>query len=245
MARRNQANEELSVTSFLYGGNAAYIEELYADYQNDPASVSEDWRAFFAALKDNAADVKKNAAGASWRKKDWPITPNGELVSAFDGDWGQVEQRIETKVKAKAAEGGVTLTEAQTHQATRDSVRAIMMSRAYRMRGHLHADLDPLGLANPLEDYTELSPEAYGFTEADFDRPIFIDNVLGLETATIRQMLEILRRTYCSTLGVEFMHISNPEEKAWIQERIEGPDKGVTFTPNGKRAILQKLIEAE
>ena len=245
MARRNQANEELSVTSFLYGGNAAYIEELYADYQNDPASVSEDWRAFFAALKDNAADVKKNAAGASWRKKDWPITPNGELVSAFDGDWGQVEQRIETKVKAKAAEGGVTLTEAQIHQATRDSVRAIMMIRAYRMRGHLHADLDPLGLANPLEDYNELSPEAYGFTEADFDRPIFIDNVLGLETATIRQMLEILRRTYCSTLGVEFMHISNPEEKAWIQERIEGPDKGVTFTPNGKRAILQKLIEAE
>ena len=130
-------------------------------------------------------------------------------------------------------------------QATRDSVRAIMMIRAFRMRGHLHANLDPLGIAKPLEDYNELSPSAYGFTEADYDRPIFIDKVLGLEYATIRQMVEILTRTYCSTLGVEFMHISDPEEKAWIQERIEGPDKGIAFTPQGKKAILQKLIEAE
>jgi 2-oxoglutarate dehydrogenase E1 component len=131
-------------------------------------------------------------------------------------------------------------------QATRDSVRAIMMIRAFRMRGHLHANLDPLGLAQqPDDDYNELSPEAYGFTEADYDRPIFIDHVLGLEYATIREMLDILKRTYCSTLGVEFMHISNPEEKSWIQERIEGPDKGVDFTEMGKKAILQKLIEAE
>jgi 2-oxoglutarate dehydrogenase E1 component len=120
-----------------------------------------------------------------------------------------------------------------------------MMIRAYRMRGHLHANLDPLGIAKPFEDYNELSPTAYGFTEADYDRKIFIDNVLGLEYATIREMLEILKRTYCSTLGVEFMHISDPEEKAWIQERIEGPDKGIAFTPNGKKAILHKLIEAE
>ena len=105
-----------------------------------------------------------------------------------------------------------------------------MMIRAFRMRGHLHANLDPLGLAKPLEDYNELSPETYGFTEADYDRPIFIDNVLGLEYATIPQMLEILTRTYCSTLGVEFMHISDPAEKAWIQARIEGPDKGIAFT---------------
>ena len=101
-----------------------------------------------------------------------------------------------------------------------------MMIRAYRMRGHLHANLDPLGIAKPLEDYNELSPETYGFTEADYDRKIFIDNVLGLEYATIREMLEILKRTYCSTLGVEFMHISDPEEKAWIQERIEGAGQG-------------------
>ncbi|WEX09898.1 2-oxoglutarate dehydrogenase E1 component [Chelativorans sp. AA-79] len=245
MARQNQANDDFSITSFLYGGNAAYIEDLYASYESDPGSVSDDWRAFFSQLKDNAADVKKSAEGASWKKKDWPLTVNGELVSALDGNWAALEGDIDLKLRKKAAEGGVALSEAEVHRATRDSVRAIMMIRAYRMRGHLHANLDPLGIANPLEDYNELSPEAYGFTEADFDRPIFIDNVLGLETATIRDMLAILKRTYCSTLGVEFMHISNPEEKAWIQERIEGPDKGVAFTANGKKAILQKLIEAE
>ena len=245
MARQNQANEDFSITSFLYGGNAAYIEDLYASYESDPNSVSTDWRAFFSQLKDNAADVKKSAEGASWKKKGWPLVANGELVSALDGNWAALEGDINLKLKKKAAEGGVSLSEAEIYQATRDSVHAIMMIRAYRMRGHLHADLDPLGLAKPIDDYNELSPEAYGFTEADFDRPIFIDNVLGLETATIREMLAILKRTYCSTLGVEFMHISNPEEKAWIQERIEGPDKGVAFTANGKKAILQKLIEAE
>jgi 2-oxoglutarate dehydrogenase E1 component len=119
-----------------------------------------------------------------------------------------------------------------------------MMIRAYRIRGHLQADLDPLGLAPP-RDHEELDPATYGFTEADYDRPIFIDNVLGLEFATIRQMLEVLRRTYCSTLGVEFMHISAPAEKDWVQRRIEGPDKAISFTARGKRAILNKLIEAE
>src|SRR5690606_11017538 len=244
MARQDQANEDFSITSFLYGGNAAYIEELHAAYENDPGSVSEDWQAFFKQLKDDSESVKKAAAGASWKKKNWPIAANGELISALDGNGGAVEGHIKDKLREKAANGGGQ-TEEQVQQAATDSVHAIMMIRAYRMRGHLHANLDPLGIANPLEDYNELSPSAYGFTEADFARPIFIDNVLGLEYATIRQMLDILKRTYYGTIGVEFMHISNPEEKAWIQERIEGPGKGVEFTPNGKKAILQKLIEAE
>ncbi len=112
-----------------------------------------------------------------------------------------------------------------------------MMIRAFRMRGHLHANLDPLGL-EPSKDHEELHPGTYGFDEADYDRKIFIDNVLGLEFATIREMLAILRRTYCGTIGFEFMHISDPAEKAWIQERIEGPDKEIQFTREGKRAIL-------
>lgn len=245
MARQDQANDQFSLTSFLYGGNADYIEALYSSYQDDPSSVNPEWRDFFGALKDDAGDVRKNARGASWSTPSWPLTANGELVSALDGNWGLVEKHIEKKVKDKAAAAGLSLTDGDVMQATRDSVRAIMMIRAYRMRGHLHANLDPLGLAKPIEDYDELSPTSYGFTEADYDRRIFIDNVLGLEYATIRQMLEILARTYCSTLGVEFMHISDPEEKAWIQERIEGVDKGIAFTAAGKKAILQKLIEAE
>jgi 2-oxoglutarate dehydrogenase E1 component len=119
-----------------------------------------------------------------------------------------------------------------------------MMIRAYRMRGHLHADLDPLGI-EPRKDHEELHPSSYGFTEADWDRKIFIDHVLGLEFATIREMLAILRRTYCATIGYEFMHISDPAQKSWLQERIEGPDKEITFTREGKRAILNKLVEAE
>ena len=245
MARQDQANDQLSLTSFLYGGNADYIEALYARYKEDPSSVGVEWQDFFGTLQDDAKDVLKNAEGASWARPNWPIAANGELVSALDGDWGTVEKHFEKKVKEKAAADGGTLSDADVMQATRDSVRAIMMIRAYRMRGHLHADLDPLGLAKPLEDYNELSPEAYGFTAADYDRRIFIDHVLGLEYATIRQMLELLKRTYCSTLGVEFMHISDPKEKAWIQERIEGPDKGVAFTAPGKKAILQKLVESE
>jgi len=245
MARQDQANDQFELTSFLYGGNADYIEQLQASYEDDPQSVAPEWRDFFGALKDDAGDVRKNAKGASWAKANWPITANGELVSALDGNWGLIEKVVEKKVKDKAVANGHMMTDDEVHQATRDSVRAIMMIRAYRMRGHLHADLDPLHIAKPIEDYNELSPTAYGFTEADYDRKIFLDNVLGLESATIRQMLEILTRTYCSTIGVEFMHISDPTEKAWIQERIEGPDKGVAFTPEGKKAILSKLIEAE
>ncbi|MDN2580027.1 2-oxoglutarate dehydrogenase E1 component [Aquibium sp. ELW1220] len=245
MARQDQANDQFSLTSFLYGGNATYIEELYASWQDDPNSVDAEWRDFFGALKDDAGDIRKNARGASWERANWPLKANGELVSALDGDWGTIEKHFDKRTREKAATTGKTVSEADVHRATRDSVRAIMMIRAFRMRGHLHANLDPLGVAKPQEDYNELSPENYGFTEADYDRPIFIDNVLGLEFATIRQMLDILQRTYSSTLGVEFMHISNPEEKAWIQERIEGPDKGIEFTANGKKAILHKLIEAE
>jgi 2-oxoglutarate dehydrogenase E1 component len=117
-----------------------------------------------------------------------------------------------------------------------------MLIRAYRMRGHLAADLDPLKLTD-FGPQPELDPASYGFTAADLDREIFINGYLGLETATSAQMLEILKRTYCSTFGVEFMHISNPEEKAWLQERIEGPDKEIAFTPEGRIAILKKIIE--
>ena len=243
MARQDQ-NETLLQTSFLYGGNAAYIEDLYARFQSDPASVDAEWREFFGALGDDKASVEKSARGASWKKANWPVHANGELISALDGNWAQVEKAVGQKISAKVSEKGAVQTEAQIHLATRDSVRALMMIRAYRMRGHFHAQLDPLGM-EPAKDHEELHPASYGFTEADYGRKIFIDNVLGLESATIPEMLAILRRTYCGTIGVEFMHISDPAEKAWIQERVEGPDKEISFTREGKRAILSKLVEAE
>ncbi len=167
----------------------------------------------------------------------------GELVSALDGDWTDAERRIGAKLEAKAGEGA-NLSPAEVQRTTRDSVRALMMIRAYRIRGHLHANLDPLGIEPP-KDHEELHPTAYGFTEADYNRNIFIDGVLGLQFATIPEMLKILRRTYCGTIGFEFMHISDPAEKSWLQRRIEGPGKEITFTKEGKRAILNKLVEAE
>ena len=238
-------NEAFANTSFLYGGNAGYIEEMYDQFRTDPNSVSEDWQKFFAELNDDANDISKNAEGASWKKKHWPIPANGEMVSALDGDWPEVEKHIADKIKSGASANGLDPNGEEVQRTTRDSVSAIMMIRAYRMRGHLHADLDPLKIAGKKEAYNELRPESYGFTEADFDRKIFIDGMLGLQFATIPEMVEILQRTYCSTIGIEFMHISNPQEKGWLQERIEGPDKGVAFTIEGKKAILRKLIEAE
>ena len=103
MSRQDQANDQFSLTSFLYGGNADYIEDLYARYKGDPSSVGVEWQDFFGALQDDANDVKKNAEGASWTKPNWPIAANGELVSALDGDWGVVEKHFEKKVKEKAA----------------------------------------------------------------------------------------------------------------------------------------------
>ncbi len=241
---RQDANDVFAQTSFLYGGNAAYIEDLYARYQSNPASVDADWQAFFAALRDEPGDAAKEARGASWQKPNWPIHANGELISALDGNWAVVEKVVGDKLKGKAEAKGVQLSQADVQQATRDSVRALMLIRAYRMRGHLHADLDPLGIEAKKAN-EELDPSSYGFSAADLDRKIFIDHVLGMEFATIREMLAVLNRTYCQTMGVEFMHITDAAQKAWIQERIEGPDKEIAFTKEGKRAILNKLVEAE
>jgi 2-oxoglutarate dehydrogenase E1 component len=245
---RQDANAAFALSSFLQGTNATYIDEVYARYEKDPASVDSEWQEFFQSLKDQPADVLKNAAGPSWARDNWPLAPRDDLTSALDGNWAEVEKAVGTKIvakeQAKAQARGVELTAADVHQATRDSVRALMLIRAYRMRGHFHAKLDPLGIEAP-RNREELDPRSYGFAEADFDRKIFLDHVLGLEYGSLREIVAICERTYCQTLGVEFMHITNAAQKAWIQERIEGPDKEISFTREGRRAILTKLVEAE
>ncbi|MCZ2327912.1 2-oxoglutarate dehydrogenase E1 component [Bartonella sp. F02] len=249
MARQSEINNIFAQTSFLYGGNADYIDQLYAEYEKNPTNVDPQWRTFFESFQDNKEDVFKNAKGATWQRDHWPLKANGELVSVLDGDWSTLEKHFSDKLKEKAASGAtqkdVSSSQQDIIQATRDSVSAVMMIRAFRTRGHLRAQLDPLQLSEKPDDYKELSPESYGFSPADYERPIFIDNALGLEYATISQMLEILNRTYCSTIGIEYMHISDPTQKAWIQERIEGLDKQISFTQEDKKAILNKLIEAE
>jgi 2-oxoglutarate dehydrogenase E1 component len=240
---RQDANAAFALSSFLQGANATYIDDLYARFEKDPSSVDPEWQEFFKSLKDAPADVQQNAAGPSWEKANWPVTPNDDLTHALDGNWAKVEKAVGAKLAAKA-EKGERVPVGDLIQATRDSVRALMLIRAYRMRGHFHANLDPLGIEGQ-KNHEELDPKSYGFTEADYDRKIFLDNVIGLEYGTLREITAILQRTYCQTLGVEFMHISNGAQKAWIQERIEGPDKEISFTPEGRRAILMKLVEAD
>src|SRR5437763_6292497 len=236
---RQDANAAFARTSFLYGGNAAYVENLYARYENDPNTVDGEWRAFFESLRDSSTEVLKSARGPSWKRPNWPIAARDELISALDGQWLEADRAVADKLKARAQTAGAEITEAEVQRATRDSVRALMLIRAYRIRGHYHANLDPLGLEPPKES-EELDPRSYGFTDADYDRKILLDKVLGLDLATLREIVAILQRTYCQTLGVEFMHIADPHQKAWIQERVEGPDKEITFTREGKRAILNK-----
>jgi len=227
--------------SVLSGSNARYLEAQYARYAADPSSVTADWRAFFESETDTSAPADQ---GPSWSRKDWPPKVNGELTAALDGDWSALEPQLKAKIEQRAAASAIAVVSDDVLRATKDSLRALMLIRAYRIRGHLIADLDPLGLQNQ-KVHPELDPTSLGFTEADMDRPIFIDNVLGLETASLREILDILKRTYCGTFAVEFMHITDPEQKGWLQQRIEGPDKDITFTAEGKRAIFNKLVEAE
>ena len=239
-------NEIFEASSFLQGANAAFVEQMYARYAADPASVEPAWAEFFQQLGDAPANVAAEAEGAPWRNPQSLGNGGGELISALAGDFGDAptEAEIQAKLRAKAAEGGVGLTEAQARAATLDSIRALMIIRAYRIRGHLIADLDPLGMRDDTP-HPELEPSTYGFTEADMDRPIFIDNVLGLQTASLREIIRLLKRTYCGTFALQYMHISDPQQSAWLKERIEGYDKEIRFTQEGRKAILNKLVEAE
>jgi 2-oxoglutarate dehydrogenase E1 component len=230
----------------MEGENGEYLERMYARYAADPSSVDEAWQAFFRAMGDERRAVEAEADGPSWARRDWPPTPDGDLVGALTGVWPDpVEAKAAgDKIKAKASEQGVSLSDEDVRKAVLDSIRALMLIRAYRIRGHLAADLDPLGMRDG-GDHPELDPKAYGFTEADMDRPIFIDNVLGLEIATLGQIIDIVKRTYCGTFALQYMHISDPEQSAWLKERIEGYGKEIHFTKTGRKAILSKLVEAE
>ncbi len=235
------SNTQLHASSFLQGHNAEYIEQLHANYVKNPASVDASWVTFFNDLGDDGATITKEAEGASWGRDDWPPIPNDDLTAALDGQWAADP---ETAIKAKAATTGVALTDDQIQRAVLDSIRALMIIRAHRIRGHLAADLDPLNMRNT-GAHPELDPAFYGFTEIDMDRPIFLDNVLGMQTATMRTIITKLRKTYCGTFALQYMHISDPEQAAWLKERIESYDKEHFFTKEGRKAILGKMVEAE
>ena len=239
-------NDQFHDTSFLEGQNSAYLEAMYARYAEDPDAVDSAWKAFFQSMDDDNADVKAQAAGPSWARSDWPPMPQDDLTSALTGQWpapGEAKAAGD-KIVNKATSKGIELSDTQVQRAVLDSIRALMLIRAYRIRGHLAADLDPLGMRES-DTHPELDPASYGFGPADMDRPIFIDNVLGLEIATMKEIIGIVKSTYCGTFALQYMHISDPEQSAWLKERIEGYGKEIQFTQTGRKAILNKLVEAE
>ncbi|MBT5048320.1 MAG: 2-oxoglutarate dehydrogenase E1 component [Rhodospirillaceae bacterium] len=223
--------------SFLAGANSAFIEELYARYAENPSSVDASWQQFFGELAEDAPGVLKALEGASW-------SPRKPRVVGTRAGNGVAEAIAETDAVAASPNGAATASTEDVHAAIKDSLHALMLIRSYRVRGHLAATLDPLGIHQP-EEHAELDYHSYGFTDADLDRHIFIDNVLGLDNPTLREIVEIVQGTYCRTIGVEFMHIQEPDQKQWIQERVEGHHNRPEFTPLGKETILERLTEAE
>ncbi len=225
---------------FLTGANAEYIAHLYNQYLINPEKVDHSWGSFFGELNDNEANLLQELHGASWTPAENRKDRNGfdSFASATHAEAPPIQSVTTTPQPSSPADADAA------RQATLDSVRALMLIRAYRARGHMVANLDPLGLKEK-EYHPELDPAQHGFTDADYDRPIFLNHVLGLEYATLREILDILKHTYCGTIGVEFLHMTDPEEKGWIQRRIEAGMNHTDFTVNGKRAILQRLTAAE
>lgn len=226
-------HEALQKTAFLSAVDPDYITDLYTRYLDDPTTIDTSWAEFFSDLDDNTRALLEDLHGASW-------TPSDDKVRAVMSDAAN-SGMSDPKPQRRATDGK---SEAEVKQSTLDAVRAQMLVRAHRIRGHLKADLDPLGMMKK-RSHPELDPQTYGFTEDDWDRPIYMNGELGFEKATLRELMSALRDTYANTIGVEFTHIVDLEQRDWIQERIERGRNQTDFTPEGKKAILSRLTAAE
>ncbi|BCA60438.1 2-oxoglutarate dehydrogenase E1 component [Sphingomonas sp. HMP6] len=218
------------------GVSPAFIETLYARFKASPESVEPSWRSWFEGLEGSPE-------GASWQQPNWPLSSTDDLTAALDPT--QMEPAPKP-IKGGAPKPAAAAAPSQDAiiRAASDSIRAMLLIRTYRVRGHLAANLDPLGLSHR-EMPDDLKTEYHGFSDADIDRPVYLGGTMGLEWATVRELVDILRANYCGNVGLEYMHIADVEERRFLQERMEGKDKAIEFTPLGKKAILNKVIEAE
>ena len=233
----SQINEIFDKTSFLHGINAAYIEEMFEKFQSNPNSVPSDWKEFFTGITDNIK--KQNNLKASWSKEREVELSNEDLVSAVDGNWSRKSYSEEIQIDNK---NSVTVEDIK--QQTLDSIGALRLIRAFRVNGHLIANLDPLNLKE-ITQHPELDYRNYGFTDKDLNKDIFIDGSLGLNSGKLNEIIKILSETYSGSIGVEFVHIQDPDQKQWVQERIEEVRNKTHFTEKGKIAIYRRLLEAE
>ena len=210
--------------SFLNSANAPYVAELYFKYTQNPKSIDDSWKSFFSSLNEDEISIIADFGGPEWKKRDTNVIDD----ISFD--------------KVVRSSSSVDFNSFKT--STLDSIRALRLIRAYRINGHLIANLDPLNL-HEKNYHPELDYKSYGFSENDLDREIFIDGSLGLDTATLKEIIKILNKTYASSIGVEFLHIQSVEQKQWVQERIEEVNNKTNFTTQGKKAIFQRLVESE
>jgi len=215
-------NLEYEKTGFLNKSNNAFIEEMYVKFLNNDPNLPNSWKKYFDEIGEEADTVLKEINGPSWSP-----TPKKTLIKK-----GQKDRK-----------DNESLSDLELMKSNANSIKAVAMIRSYRQRGHLIAKLDPLGLLKA--DYLdELHPESYGFKKEDYQKRIFLDGVTNKQESNIKEILEFLRKKYCGSLGYEYMHISNPTERKWFRDRVEKTDD-FKFTQNGKKAILNKLIQAE
>ena len=220
------------------GVSPAFIDTLYARFRASPNSVEPAWRTFFAGLEGAVG-------GPSWGNPAWPPSATDDLTAALDPTQMEPAPKpSKGKAPAGPVAGPAAPSETEIVRAAGDAIRAQILIRTFRVRGHLAANLDPLGLVKrdmPLE----LRTEYHGFCDEDLDRRVYLGGTMGFEWATVRELVDTLRANYCGNVGLEYMHIADLEERAFLQERMEGQGKAVDFTPQGKKAILNKVIEAE
>jgi 2-oxoglutarate dehydrogenase E1 component len=229
------AREDAGVPEMLEGVSPSYVQSLYRRYSENPSSVEPEWQKLLSGFEETVS-------GPSWSRSGWPVTQTDALTAGLDPTQMSIDKPVvptsTTPNYARSVGSG------DIEQAASDSIRAMMLIRTYRVRGHLAADLDPLGLAKR-DLPADLTPEFHGFSGEALDRPVYLGGALGLERATVRELVAILRANYCGHVGLEYMHINDLEERRFLQERMEGRDAEISFTPEGKQAILAKVIEAE
>ena len=233
----SQINEIFDKTSFLHGVNTVYIEEMFEKFQTDPNNVPNDWKEFFIGITQNIKN--QNSIKASWSQEKEVEFSNGDLVSAIDGNWSR-----EVHSRSIEIDNRDFLTEEEIKNQTLDSIGALRLIRAFRVNGHLIAKLDPLNLKE-VRQHPELDYRNYGFSDKDLNKSIFVDGSLGLHSANLSEIIKILSETYSGSIGVEFVHIQDPDQKQWVQERIEEVRNKTHFTDKGKKGIYRRLLEAE
>ena len=214
-------NLENKNATFLNKSNSGFIEEMYVKFIEGDPNLPESWRSYFESLDEDLEVISKEIQGPNWNPKKIKINRNN---LNYKNNVPPENVNADKKVS--------------------DSIRAITLIRAYRTRGHLIANLDPLGLMKR-EYLHDLHPKDHGFTANDLNRKIFLDNYMDIGHATIKEITNNLKKIYCSTIGAEFMHITDPAEKVWFRERMEKKENQLNFTRNGKIAIMNKIIQAE